>query len=178
MIASSLHECRLITSYLILSYSCVPTGLMLSALQSLFWSYWSQRYVQCGSIATVVEVIVMVHVQCCMCSVAFVMLHVQYCMCNVACAILHVQCCMCTVACAVLHVQCCRMLEEILESRFMVKKAMKDYKDNAVCVLLCLLKTPMKCPVWAPGLVCPLYSVLKTPSEMPRVGSGACISPV
>ena len=30
---------------------------------------------------------------------------------------------------------CCRMLEEILESRFMIKKAMKDYKDNAVCVL-------------------------------------------
>jgi len=25
------------------------------------------------------------------------------------------------------------MLEEILESRFMIKKSMKDYKDNAVC---------------------------------------------
>jgi len=70
------------------------------------------------------------------------------------------------------------MLEEILESRFMVKKAMKDYKDNAVRILLCLLKTPVKCPVWAPGLVFPLYNVLKIFSEMPCVGSGACISPV
>ena len=99
-------------------------------------------------------------------------------MCNIAFVMLHVQCCRCNVACAMLHVQCCRMLEEILESRFMVKKAMKDYKDNAVRILLCLLKTPVKCPVWAPGLVCPLYNVLKTPSEMPHVGSGACISPI
>jgi len=91
------------------------------------------------------------------CNVACAMLHVQCCMCNIAFVMLHVQCCMCNVACAILHVQCCRMLEEILESRFMVKKAMKDYKDNAVRILLCLLKTP---------------------SEMPRVGSGACISPV
>jgi len=28
----------------------------------------------------------------------------------------------------------CRMLEEILASRLMVKKAMKDYKDDAVCI--------------------------------------------
>ena len=30
---------------------------------------------------------------------------------------------------------CCRMLDEILASRFMIKKSMKDYKDNPVCIL-------------------------------------------
>lgn len=34
------------------------------------------------------------------------------------------------------HHVCCRMLEEILESRFMIKKAMKDYKNDAVCYQL------------------------------------------
>ena len=33
------------------------------------------------------------------------------------------------------YVVCCRMLEEILASRFMIKKSMKDYKDNPVCIL-------------------------------------------